>query len=37
MSDSTKEPSGGIKALVFMLYIIGIILQAVITYYCLTN
>lgn len=36
MSNSTKEPSGGVKMLVGMLYVVGVILQAVIIYYCVT-
>jgi uncharacterized protein len=32
-----KEPSGGTKFLVVMLYIIGVVLQAVIVYYILTG
>ncbi len=36
MSSSTREPSGGVKMLVGMLYIVGVVLQAVIIYYCLT-
>lgn len=37
MSNSAKEPSGGVKMLVGMLYIVGVVLQAVIVYYCFTN
>jgi len=36
MSSSTKEPTGGVKMLVGMLYMVGVVLQAVIIYYCLT-
>ncbi len=33
----TKEPSGGVKFLVIVLYLLGVIAQAVITYYGLTQ
>jgi hypothetical protein len=33
----TKEPSGGVKFLVVILYIIGLILQGVIIYYMLVG
>jgi hypothetical protein len=34
---NVKEPSGGIKFLVIILYIIGVILQAIITYYSVSQ
>ncbi len=36
-SSMTKEPSGGVKFLVVILYIIGLILQGVIIYYMLVG
>ena len=33
----TKEPSGGVKFIVISLYLVGVIIQAVITYYGLTQ
>jgi hypothetical protein len=34
---NAKEPTGGIKFLVVVLYIIGVIVQALLTYYGLTQ
>lgn len=36
-SNAAKEPTGGVKFLVVILYLIGVILQAVFTYYGLTQ